>query len=66
MQSIVVFGAYTILSIIFSFIPFVGAILNGILGAIAFILWIILMFKAYKGEMFKLPWAGAFAEKQLK
>lgn len=29
------------------------------------ILWILLMFKAYKGEKFKLPIVGDFAEKQV-
>jgi uncharacterized membrane protein len=65
-QSTIVFGAYTILSIVFGFIPFVGVILNAILGAVAVILWVILMFKAYKGERYKLPVAGEIAEKQVK
>jgi uncharacterized membrane protein len=65
-QSIFIFGAYTILSIIFGFIPIIGAILNYILGVIAFILWIVLMFKAFKGQMWKVPWAGAMADKQVK
>ncbi|HLB72158.1 MAG: DUF4870 domain-containing protein [Candidatus Methanoperedens sp.] len=30
------------------------------------ILWIVLMLKAYQGEMFKLPIVGDFAEKQVK
>jgi uncharacterized membrane protein len=28
-------------------------------------LWLLLMFKAYKGEMFKLPIAGAMAEERI-
>ena len=44
-----------------------GALVIGwLLGVGAFILWIILMFKAYQGQKYKLPWAGDFAEKQLK
>ena len=58
MQSIIVFGALSILS----FIPVVN-IVAGILG---FILWIFLMVKAYQGEMYKLPWVGDLAEKWLK
>jgi uncharacterized membrane protein len=65
MQSIVVFGALTVVSIILSFIPFIGWILGWLLGVVSFILWIILMLKAYKGEKYKIPWAGNFAEKQL-
>ena len=66
MQSIIVFGALTVVSIIFNFIPFIGWILGWLVGILGFILWIILMLKAYKGEKYKLPWAGDFAEKQLK
>jgi uncharacterized membrane protein len=29
-----------------------------------FVLWIVLMFKAYNNQMFKLPIIGDFAEKQ--
>ena len=71
MQSIVTFGAITIVSIalsILTIIPVIGAIfviLNFIIGLLALVLWIVLMIKAYKGEMYKLPWAGNQAEKWL-
>jgi uncharacterized membrane protein len=65
-QSIVVFGAYTVLAIIFGWIPFAGWILNTILGIAAFILWVILMVKAYQGQMYKLPVSGDIAETQAK
>jgi uncharacterized membrane protein len=71
MQSIVTFGAITVLEIIFyilSLIPFIGivfGIINYIIGVLAFVLWIVLMIKAYQGAMYKLPWAGNFAEKQI-
>lgn len=61
MQSIITFGVLTIIALfpilnIFLFWPAV------ILG---FALWLILIFKAYQGEEFKLPWIGEFAKKQL-
>ena len=62
-QSIVTFGAITVASFIFTFIPFIGWILNWLLGALAVILWIVLMLKAYQGEQYKLPVAGSIAEK---
>jgi uncharacterized membrane protein len=65
MQSIVVFGGLTVIEIILNFIPILGWILNIILGIIAFILWILLMVRAYNGKMYKVPWAGNFAEKQV-
>jgi len=65
MQSIVTFGALTIVSIIISFIPFIGWILGWLISILGFILWIVLMVKAYQGQRYKLPWAGDFAEKQV-
>lgn len=63
MQSIVTFGALTIVSIIISFIPFIGWILGWLISILGLILWIMLMIKAYQGQRYKLPWAGDFAEK---
>ena len=65
MQSIIVFGALTIVSIIFSLIPFVGSVLSTILSLLGLVLWIVLMVKAYQGTMYKLPWAGDLADKQV-
>ncbi|MFC1955985.1 DUF4870 domain-containing protein [Chloroflexota bacterium] len=65
-QSIVVFGAYTVLAIILNFIPVIGWILGMLFGIVAFILWIVLMLKAYQGQLYKLPVAGNIAENQAK
>ncbi|MFC1955005.1 DUF4870 domain-containing protein [Chloroflexota bacterium] len=65
-QSIVVFGAYTVLAIILNYIPFIGWILGMLLGIAAFILWIVLMVKAYQGQLYKLAVAGNIAENQVK
>jgi uncharacterized membrane protein len=65
-QSIVVFGAYTVVSIILGFIPIIGWIINVLLGIAAFIFWIVLMVKAYRGQMHKLPVAGDIAERNSK
>jgi len=70
MQSIVTFGVITAISIVLSIlglISFIGVlfdILGYIVGLIAFVLWIVLMVKAYQGTMYKLPWTGDFAEKR--
>ena len=63
MQSIIVFGIYTVVVIILRFLGFIGWIISIIVGIIAFILWIILMVKAAQGNKYKLPWAGDMAEK---
>jgi|MudIll2142460700_1097286.scaffolds.fasta_scaffold26491_5 uncharacterized membrane protein/ribosomal protein L40E len=69
MQSIVAFGAIFVAYILLmglGFIPVIGLlfdILSWILALLAFVLWIVLMVKAYQGERFKLPIAGDIAEK---
>lgn len=65
-QSIVTFGALHVLTMILGWIPFIGQIFGIIIGILALILWIILMVKAYRGEIFKLPVAGDVAKSQLK
>jgi uncharacterized membrane protein len=72
MQSIFVFGAFTVIQIVLSFfmwIPYIGiifSILSWLIGLLAFILWIVLMVKAFQGQKYKLPWAGNMAEKYAK
>ena len=71
MQSIVTFGALTVVGIVFSVlgsIPFIGVLfwlLSILLSLLGVVLWIVLMIKAYQGQRYKLPWAGDFAEKQM-
>jgi uncharacterized membrane protein len=62
-QSIVVFGAATLLSIVLTMIPVIGWALLPVLYVVELILWIVLMVKACQGEKFKLPVAGDMAEK---
>ena len=64
-QSIYVFGALTIAGIVFSWIPIIGFVLGWLISVLGFVLWIVLMFKAYQGNMYKLPWAGNLAEKRV-
>jgi len=69
MQSIATFGGITVIIIIFSIlalIPHIGSVfdvLQILVGILAFVLWIVLMIKAYQGEKYKLPVVGDFAEK---
>ncbi|MDD2777382.1 MAG: hypothetical protein PHI16_00620 [Methanocellales archaeon] len=64
-QSMVVFGTITFLGAIFGLIPVVGSAFSSIIFILGFILWIILMSKAYSGERYKLAWAGDIAEKMV-
>jgi len=65
MQSIVVFGGLTVVSLIVGIIPVIGWIVSWLIGIVALVLWILLMVKAYQNQMYKLPWAGDFAEKHI-
>jgi uncharacterized membrane protein len=66
MQSILVFGGLTVISIILSVIPFLGWVLSTLLSVVALVLWILLMVKAYQNVWYKLPWVGDLAEKYSK
>ncbi|MFC1704546.1 DUF4870 domain-containing protein [Candidatus Omnitrophota bacterium] len=63
LQSIIVFGFLFGLGIILPFIPLMGWFLIPIVWITSLILWVILMVKAYQGELFKLPVVGDIAEK---
>ncbi len=65
MQSIIVFGALTLASIVLRWIPLLGWVISLLLSVLGLVLWIVLMVKAYQGEKYKLPWAGDLAEKQV-
>jgi len=77
-QSMIVFGALFVLQIAVGmfFIMFammrlgfmlpMFSFITGLLYLAGAILWVILMVKAYQGDMFKLPIAGDIAEKQVK
>jgi len=74
-QSIVVFGALIVLQMAIGMTISVFSMLNAgfiiplfvlaanLVALGGLVLWILLMFKAYQGEMFKLPVAGDIAEK---
>jgi uncharacterized membrane protein len=65
MQSMLVFGAASLAFLVCLAIPFLGWILSifVVYGSVA--LWLVLMFKAYQGERFKLPVAGDIAEQRI-
>jgi len=69
-QSIVVFGALTVLKIGLGIIMglggFVGfglwAMISMVLGLLGLVLWILLMIKAYQHELFRVPIAAPIAD----
>ncbi len=65
MQSIATFLPLFVISFVIGFIPFIGWVISSLIVLVEVILWLLLIFKAYQGEMYKLPIAGDFAEKQI-
>jgi len=69
MQSTLVFGAILLLNIVLGIVPILGwliaIILSPLIALVSFVLWLALMWKAYNGERYKLPYFGELAEKQL-
>jgi len=61
-QSVVTFGALALLSIILRFVPVAGGFFAITVGLVAFILWLVLSVKAYRGEFHRLPVAAELAE----
>ena len=62
-QSIYVFGTLNVAGIILGWIPVIGTVFSWIIGVAGFVLWIVLMIKAYQGTEFKIRWAGDYAER---
>jgi uncharacterized membrane protein len=65
---IIIWIGVTIVSAIFRSIPFLGALISGLLyfalSIGGFIMWLFMMFKTYNGEKIVLPIVGPLAEKQ--
>lgn len=66
MQSLIIFLAITVISVLVGWLPVLGVIFSTLIGLLAFILWILLMVKAYQGEKYKLPIVGDIAERNIK
>lgn len=63
MQSSLVFGALSAASVLLQSVPLLNVILVVfVVVPLSAVLWLLLMFKAYRGEWFALPVVGPFAE----
>jgi uncharacterized membrane protein len=63
-QSIIVFGFFTVASAAIGWIPIIGDFFSAAIGIIAFVVWIVLMVKASQGEKYKVFIAGDIADRQ--
>ena len=65
MQSLVTFLTLFIITMVIGWIPILGWLISFLVSILGLVIWVILMMKAYQGEVYKLPYAGDFAEEQL-
>jgi len=65
MQSTIFSGGLFIVNLGLGLIPILGWLVSVLLSMASFVLWLVLMWKAYSGEKYKLPFVGDLAEKQL-
>ncbi|MBV9229779.1 MAG: DUF4870 domain-containing protein [Chloroflexi bacterium] len=63
MQSIIFFGALTVIGLVAQFIPFIGGPISGLAYLVEFVGWIVLMVNGFQGKYFKLPVIGDYAER---
>ena len=61
-QSLATFLPLSVIVVIVGMMPFIGWLLAGPISILMLILWLFLMFKALKGERYRLPIVGNFAE----
>jgi uncharacterized membrane protein len=65
MQSTIVFAALSLLCLLLQMVPLLGMLVTVFLVVpVSAVLWLLLMFKAYQGERFKMPVAGDMAEQR--
>jgi uncharacterized membrane protein len=64
-QSMATFLVIFVAVLVVGTIPFLGPFFSTLISICSLVLWLFLMFKAFKGERYKLPVAGDFAEKQV-
>jgi uncharacterized membrane protein len=65
MQSTIVFGVLCALWFVGLSIPIIGWLISFMLiPPLSAVLWVVLILKAYRGQRFKLPFAGDIAEER--
>ena len=67
MQSLITFGGlFVIQQVLVWGVPILGALVSLLLVPLSILIWVFLMYKAFSGEKFKLPYIGDMAEKQIE
>ena len=61
-QSLLTFGAMSVIAVFAGWLPVLGNLVVPLVSLVTFVLWIVLMIKAFKGERYRLPIVGDIAE----
>jgi len=65
MQSTLTFLAVLVMAMIVGSVPVVGRLLVVLLSSMTSVVWLVLMFKAFTGQRYQLPYLGAIAERAI-
>jgi uncharacterized membrane protein len=66
MQSTIAFLAVLVAHLLLNSAPIFGGLLSWIFVVVVIVVWVVLIFKAFKGEQYKLPYIGDWAEEQTR
>jgi uncharacterized membrane protein len=73
MQSTLLFAGFFVLNLVVDFIirpvdflGFLSSAINSLITIVLIIVWVVSMYKAYSGEVFKWPVVGNLAEKNVR
>lgn len=65
MQSTILFGGLWVANVGLGFVPYFGWLAGMVLSLVSFVLWVVLMWKAFSGEEYEVPYVGEWARRQL-
>jgi len=66
MQSTITFTGLFVISVAAGIVPLIGHLVSGLASVLGFVLWILLMVKAFQGESFMLPVVGEMAQERTR
>ena len=66
MQSTLTFIALFVIQMVSGFVPLIGWLIHLVTILATFVLWIVLMVKAFQGERYQLPIVGEVAEERAR
>ncbi|HEB13927.1 MAG TPA: hypothetical protein ENI09_00745 [candidate division WWE3 bacterium] len=69
MQPTILFGGLLVISLVLGIIPVINVlwlVISPLVGIAAFVLWVWLMYQAYEGKEYELPYVSQLSREQLK